>query len=101
MFKKLLSAWREGDTQSLYTVALEPMQKNDPATYKQLMTDRNNNWLVKLEQMFKNDKSEFVLVGAGHLAGEDSLLTLLENKGYQVSLVDINNTTSKTTAKAD
>ena len=77
------------------------MQKNDPATYKQLMTDRNNNWLVKVEQMFNNDKSEFVLVGAGHLAGEGSLLTLLENKGYQVSLVDINNTTFKTTVKAE
>jgi len=101
MFKKLLSAWRKGDTQSLYTVALETMQKNDPATYKQLMTDRNNNWLVKVEQMFNNDKSEFVLVGAGHLAGEGSLLTLLENKGYQVSLVDINNTTFKTTVKAE
>lgn len=91
MFKGLLTAWREGDTDTLNKVAVEKMQKNDPKSYKQLFKDRNNNWLPKVEAMFNNDSNEFVLVGAGHLVGEDSLLTLLENKGYSVSLVSINN----------
>jgi len=91
MFKGLLTAWREGDTDTLNKVAVEKMQKNDPNSYKQLFKDRNNNWLPKVEAMFNNDSNEFVLVGAGHLVGEDSLLTLLENKGYSVSLVSINN----------
>jgi len=91
IFKGLLTAWREGDTDTLNKVAVENMQKNDPETYKQLLKDRNNNWLPKVEAMFNNDSSEFVLVGAGHLVGQDSLLTLLENKGYSVSLVSINN----------
>ena len=91
IFKGLLTAWREGDTDTLNKVAVENMQKNDPETYKQLLKDRNNNWLPKVEAMFNNDSNEFVLVGAGHLVGEDSLLTLLENKGYSVSLVSINN----------
>lgn len=91
MFKGLLTAWREGDTDTLNKVAVEKMQKNDPNSYKQLFKNRNNNWLPKVEAMFNNDSNEFVLVGAGHLVGEDSLLTLLENKGYSVSLVSINN----------
>ena len=91
IFKGLLTAWREGDTDTLNKVAVEKMQKNDPKSYKQLFKDRNNNWLPKVEAMFNNDSNEFVLVGAGHLVGEDSLLTLLENKGYSVSLVSINN----------
>lgn len=91
MFKGLLTAWREGDTDTLNKVAVEKMQKNDPKSYKQLFKDRNNNWLPKVEAMFNNDSNEFVLVGAGHLVGQDSLLTLLENKGYSVSLVSINN----------
>ncbi|MDP2564735.1 TraB/GumN family protein [Pseudoalteromonas marina] len=91
IFKGLLTAWREGDTDTLNKVAVENIQKNDPETYKQLLKDRNNNWLPKVEAMFNNDSSEFVLVGAGHLVGQDSLLTLLENKGYSVSLVSINN----------
>lgn len=101
MFKKLVSAWRQGDTQTLSKVALETMQKNDPITYKQLMTDRNKDWLVKVEQMFNNDKREFVLVGVGHLAGDDSLLALLTDKGYTVSLVDVNDTITITPTKAD
>lgn len=89
MFEELLTAWRQGDTDTLNKVALEDMQQNDPTSYKQLIADRNNDWLPKVEAMFNNNKSEFVLVGVAHLAGQDSLLTLLENKGYSVALVNV------------
>ena len=77
------------------------MQQNDPNSYKQIITDRNNDWLPKVEAMFNNDKNEFVLVGVAHLAGQDSLLTLLENKGYKVSLVDIDSTADITVRGAE
>ena len=101
MFKGLLTAWREGDTDTLNKVALEDMQQNDPNSYKQLIADRNNDWLPKVEAMFNNDKSEFVLVGVAHLAGEDSLLTLLESKGYRVSLVEVDSTVDVTVKRAE
>lgn len=101
MFKGLLTAWREGDTDTLNKVALEEMQQNDPNSYKQLIADRNNDWLPKVEAMFNNDKSEFVLVGVAHLAGEDSLLTLLESKGYRVSLVTVDSTVDVTVKRAE
>ena len=101
MFKGLLTAWREGDTDTLNKVALEEMQQNDPNSYKQLIADRNNDWLPKVEAMFNNDKSEFVLVGVAHLAGEDSLLTLLESKGYRVSLVKVDSTVDVTVKRAE
>lgn len=101
MFKELVSAWRQGDTDTLNKVAIETMQKNDPHTYQQLITDRNNAWLAKVEEMFNNDKSEFVLVGVAHLAGKDSLLTLLENKGYTVSLVNIDDSTEMISKRAE
>ncbi|NMF49539.1 TraB/GumN family protein [Pseudoalteromonas arctica] len=101
VFTELLAAWRKGDTDTLNKVALEGMQKNDPNSYKQLITDRNNDWLPKVEAMFNNDKNEFVLVGVGHLAGQDSLLTLLENKGYSVSLVSVDSTADITVRGAE
>jgi len=101
IFKGLLTAWREGDTDTLNKVALEEMQQNDPNSYKQLIADRNNDWLPKVEAMFNNDKSEFVLVGVAHLAGEDSLLTLLESKGYRVSLVKVDSTVDVTVKRAE
>lgn len=100
-FKKLLIAWRQGDTDTLNKVALEDMQKKDPNNYKQLFADRNKDWLPKVEAMFNNDKHEFVLVGAAHLAGRDSLLTLLENRGYTVSLLNIDDVAHTTMKGAE
>lgn len=101
IFKKLVSAWREGDTNTLNQVAIKEMQKTDPNSYKLLISDRNNNWLPKVEAMFGNDKSEFILVGVAHLAGQDSLLTLLENRGYTVSLLEVDNVVAATTKEAE
>jgi len=101
MFEELLTAWRQGDTDTLNKVALEDMQQNDPTSYKQLIADRNNDWLPKVEAMFNNNKSEFVLVGVAHLAGQDSLLTLLENKGYSVALVNVDDAIDVTVKGAE
>ncbi|WP_249319722.1 TraB/GumN family protein, partial [Pseudoalteromonas sp. S186] len=49
------------------------MQKNEPDSYQHVLTARNNNWLPIVEAMYNNDSSEFVLVGAGHVVGQDSL----------------------------
>jgi uncharacterized protein YbaP (TraB family) len=87
MFLGLLKAWRAGDEQQLNTLAILPM-KDDPKTFKKLLTDRNHTWISHIDRMFSdNSKStgkEFVLVGVAHLAGDKSVLALLKTKGYRV-----------------
>ena len=87
MFLAVLKAWRAGDEQQLNTLAIIPM-KEDPKTLKQLLTDRNKNWIPHIERMFANNgkssDKEFVLVGVAHLAGDESVLSLLKAKGYRV-----------------
>jgi uncharacterized protein YbaP (TraB family) len=83
MFTKLIKAWRIGDEVTLNDIVIIPMQEN-PATLKALLTDRNKNWLPKIEKMFGDNDKEFVLVGAAHLIGEKSVLGLLKAKGYKV-----------------
>ncbi len=87
MFLALLKAWRVGDEQQLNKLAILPM-KDDPKTLKQLLTDRNKNWLPHIERMFagngKSSDTEFVLVGVAHLVGDKSVLSLLKAKGYRV-----------------
>lgn len=87
MFTGLLKAWREGDDKQLHKLAIIPM-KEDPKTFKKLLTDRNRTWISHIERMFadngKSTDKEFVLVGVAHLAGDKSVLTLLKNKGYRV-----------------
>lgn len=87
MFLAVLKAWRVGDEYQLNTLAIEPM-KEDPNTLKQLLTDRNKNWIPHIERMFantgKSSDKEFVLVGVAHLVGDKSVLALLKAKGYRV-----------------
>jgi len=87
MFTGLLKAWREGDDKQLNKLAIMPM-KDDPKTFKKLLTDRNRTWISHIDRMFADDgkstDKEFVLVGVAHLAGDKSVLTLLKTKGYRV-----------------
>ncbi len=53
-----------------------------PNGYASLIVDRNRNWILELVDMLATDPVELVLVGAGHLVGEDGLLRALDQAGY-------------------
>jgi uncharacterized protein YbaP (TraB family) len=48
-----------------------------------LLTTRNKNWVQQLKTIMKNE-SVLVAVGAGHLAGDKGLISLLRKEGYVV-----------------
>ena len=52
----------------------------------ELLTKRNKNW-VPLLQKWMSENSIFVAVGAGHLPGENGLISLLRKEGYRVEPV--------------
>jgi uncharacterized protein YbaP (TraB family) len=80
----LIRAWREGDMQALAELFVDSMRSESEDLYNSLLLERNQNWLPVIEQMFSEDGTEFVLVGAAHLVGDDGLLSLLQARGYQV-----------------
>lgn len=86
--EQMVSAWRSGDNAQLAELFVDDMKEQHPPLYKSLLLDRNNNWMPIIEGMFKETGTEFVLVGAAHLVGEDGLLSLLEKKGYEISRVE-------------
>jgi uncharacterized protein YbaP (TraB family) len=86
--EQMVSAWRSGDNGQLAELFVDDMKEQHPPLYKSLLLDRNNNWMPIIEGMFKEEGTEFVLVGAAHLVGEDGLLSLLEKKGYEISRVE-------------
>jgi uncharacterized protein len=81
---ELVLAWREGNTQHLEEKFIKEMKEESLELYNSLLVERNNNWMHTIEAMFSEAGNEFVLVGAAHLVGEDGLLKLLSNKGYQI-----------------
>lgn len=89
MIKELLEVWRSGDTQKLHTLFIDEMKNEYPETYKTLLKDRNDRWMPRIEHMFSDDDNEFILVGVGHLVGEDGLVEQLRKKGYDVQKLSL------------
>ena len=85
MFEALLPAWRAGDVSKIDKLLITPVAKEDPKTFKAMFTDRNMNWVPLIEKMFNDGDREFVLVGAGHLVGDGSVIDLLAKKGYTIT----------------
>jgi uncharacterized protein YbaP (TraB family) len=81
----MLSAWRSGDMKTMADVGIADMPTEFPRIYDLLLKNRNQRWIPQIETMFTDDNTEFVLVGVLHLAGEHSVLAMLESKGYKVT----------------
>ena len=81
----LRESWRKGDMETMADIELTDFRQDYPEVYQSLLVDRNNLWIAQIENMLKNDEVEFIMVGAMHLAGPDSLLAKLKASGYQVS----------------
>jgi hypothetical protein len=69
---------------------LELMEKTTPKEEIQsLLINRNNNWIPQIDTYFKEGKSIFIAVGAGHLPGSYGLIHLLKEKGYTLKPIKI------------
>jgi hypothetical protein len=49
-----------------------------------LLNQRNANWARWIEGRLAKPGTAFVAVGAGHLAGSASVISLLQRDGYKV-----------------
>jgi uncharacterized protein len=83
--EKLRQSWRSGDMEAIADIELKDFKKDYPEIYQSLLVNRNNLWLPQIEHMLENTGVEFIMVGAMHLAGPDSLLKKLKANGYQVT----------------
>jgi uncharacterized protein YbaP (TraB family) len=44
---------------------------------------RNENWVFKIESLLPSSQNTLIIVGAGHLAGDQGLLSLLGRRGIE------------------
>lgn len=82
MMKEMKVYWRSGDNEQFNTAMLVPLKESFPDIYQTIIVERNNAWLPKIEAMLATKESEFVLVGALHLVGEEGVLAQLKALGY-------------------
>jgi len=87
MVTELVNVWRRGDDDALRRLVLEPMMSASEgrAIYQALFQRRNLSMVDKLMGQVRVGESLFVVVGAGHLLGEEGLVSLLKAKGFTAS----------------
>ncbi|MFY0571107.1 TraB/GumN family protein [Archangium lansingense] len=79
------TAWEGGNPDALAHLLFERV--DDPTFrpfYEALFFTRNRQMTDKLAAMFEQPETHFAVVGAGHLVGEEGILALLAQKGFQV-----------------
>jgi uncharacterized protein YbaP (TraB family) len=87
--EKLLEAWRRGDESRLEGLVFQPLDEFPELEvfYDLVFFQRNHSMARRLAQLGGDAKTRFVVIGAGHLLGEQGVPALLARRGFQVSRV--------------
>jgi hypothetical protein len=81
-FDRMLGAWRGGDTRAIGRTFNE--EETMSANLREiLLTRRNGRWAEWIQRRLERPGTVFVAVGAGHLAGRDSVQDFLERRGLR------------------
>jgi hypothetical protein len=85
-FSQMLAAWARGDVNAIARSFNRDLSAS-PELKQVLLERRNANWSQWVEKRMATPGSVMVAVGAGHLAGRDSVVEMLKRQGYKVRRV--------------
>lgn len=85
-FDAMVTAWARGDVEAIAKTFNEDFAAS-PALMDSLIRRRNANWSNWVERRMTSPGTVMVAVGAGHLAGRDSMIAMLQRGGYRVRRV--------------
>lgn len=91
---EMYEAWLSGDAAKLeeltnddYSWLSDDQKKLLEEYQKTMYTGRNLGMAGKAEELLKSGKNVFFSVSTSHFLGDDGIIKLLENKGYQVEKI--------------
>jgi hypothetical protein len=82
-FGEMLAAWTRGDVKAIARTFDRDLSES-PALQQALIRRRNANWSKWIEQRLAQPGAVMIAVGAGHLAGKDSVVEMLKKDGYKI-----------------
>jgi uncharacterized protein YbaP (TraB family) len=85
-FTGMLGAWSKGDVKAIARTFDRDLAAS-PELAQALIHQRNANWKAWIEQRMTKPGAIMIAVGAGHLAGRDSVIAMLERDGFRVRRV--------------
>lgn len=80
--KTMLAAWLGGDVNAI-AATFDKETRHSPELRQALLLKRNHAWSDWIEERMAQPGTVFLAVGAGHLAGRDSLQDMLARKGIK------------------
>ncbi len=84
--EEMTQAWTAGDADSLAQLINQDWD-DTPETRRIMLTDRNARWAEWIATRMDKPGTVFMAVGAGHLAGDDSVQSFLQKRGIKVKRV--------------
>lgn len=86
VFNAMIAAWSSGDLATIAKTFNEDL-KDSPELGEHIIVERNGHWARWVRQRLERPGTVMVAVGAGHLAGPNSLLAMLAKQGIVVRRV--------------
>jgi uncharacterized protein YbaP (TraB family) len=84
---EMQDAWKHGD-QGVFVRILGQLERGSPDIYRMMFIERNSRWADWIRARMQTPGTVFVAVGAGHLAGKDSVLAQLGERGIYSTRVN-------------
>jgi uncharacterized protein YbaP (TraB family) len=82
-FNRMRKAWRKGDTAALWAGDTR-LRKNAPWIAARFVDERNFKWMPRIEAELESGKPTAIVAGALHFCGPNSIVRLLEKRGYKI-----------------
>ncbi|MCU0858450.1 MAG: TraB/GumN family protein [Pontiellaceae bacterium] len=83
-YAAIVHAWKTGNTDALNELMNSKIKTKYPEIYQELIVNRNQRWFPAIDACQKTPETEFILVGAAHLAGPDGIIETLKKAGYNI-----------------
>ena len=84
---KMYSAWKTGDVEFMTTELIENTRAQSEPVFNTIFKQRNANWVIEIDEMMAGSGDYFIAVGVGHLVGDDSVVDMLQERGFSVERV--------------
>jgi uncharacterized protein len=82
-FAKMIGAWSRGDDKAI-ALSFDDELRLSPELTEVLLRKRNANWAAWVAKRLEKPGTLMIAVGAGHLAGPESVQARLRAKGFKV-----------------
>ncbi len=79
---EMVAVWLEGDPEAVGEIFMSQMGELGTGMTKRLIDDRNHNWTDQIAGMLERNETALLVVGAGHLVDDISVVRLLEERGF-------------------